>query len=182
MEWIEEVKDKIKRKRSVLFDIDGQPTERIYSELCNADRKAVVIWALDFAEDCAKRLKELGESDADRAISAILLARMWAAGDIKMPQAKRAILDCHAAAKVTTNHEAIALFHAVGQACSTVHTKRHAPGLYVYELTAYVLRYGADDCKEMIEKRIEEYLSTLKDIQTHIDNYGDRWAKFMERS
>lgn len=181
MEWIDEVKNRIKRGRIILFDRDSQPVAALYERLCVADRRAVVIWALYFAESCALRLKELGERDQAKAFDAILAAKMWAAGDIKMPEAKRAILDCHAAAKEAQCAEAAALYRAVGQACSAVHTPRHAPGLYVYELTAYVLRYGVDGCKGKIEERAAEYLSRLENIEGHIGDYDFVRAKFLSR-
>ena len=178
MEWIEAVKDRIKRKRSVLFDVDREPLCAVYAALAGKDRKTVILWALALAENCAERLAELGERDADSDFATILAARMWAAGDIKMPEARRAILYCHAAAKTAGSREAAALFHAVGQACSSVHTPRHAPGLCVYELTAYVLRYGADGCREAVEGRADEYLKLLGELSSR-KNEGGRWAKFL---
>ena len=147
MEWIDEVKNRIKRGRIILFDRDSQPVAALYERLCVADRRAVVIWALYFAESCALRIKELGERDQAKAFDAIRAAKMWAAG----------------------------------QACSAVHTPRHAPGLYVYELTAYVLRYGVDGCKGKIEERAAEYLSRLENIEGHIGDYDFVRAKFLSR-
>lgn len=179
MEWIEEVRDKIKRKRSILFDVDCEPLCALCAALEGRDRRTVILWALALAENCAERLSELGERDADVAFSAIFAARTWAAGDIKMSEARRAILYCHAAAKTAGSREAAALFHAVGQACSSVHTPRHAPGLCVYELTAYVLRYGADGCREAVEGRICEYLRLLDELSFRRFCTGEKWANFL---
>lgn len=55
-----------------------------------------------------------------------------------MPAARRAILAAHAAAKETADPVSIALCHAIGQACGTVHVETHAIGLAMYELTALV--------------------------------------------
>ena len=41
-----------------------------------------------------------------------------------MPVAKKAILECHAMAKELTDIADIALCHAIGQACSVVHTPK----------------------------------------------------------
>ena len=58
----------------------------------------------------------LQDTVINQTIAAVLeAARAWAAGDIKMPLARRKILDCHAVAKELANPEAIALCHAVGQ-------------------------------------------------------------------
>ena len=50
-----------------------------------------------------------------------------------MPQAKAAILACHALAREWDSPEDIALCHAVGQGCSVVHTAGHAMGYPIYE-------------------------------------------------
>lgn len=63
-----------------------------------------------------------------------------------MPIAQRKILDCHGFAKEIDNKEDIATVHAVGQACSVVHTAGHAMGYPIYDLTSFVHRYGIDDC------------------------------------
>ena len=42
MEWIDEVKNRIKRGRIILFDRDSQPVAALYERLCVADRRAVV--------------------------------------------------------------------------------------------------------------------------------------------
>ena len=84
-----------------------------------------------------------------------------------MPIAKRAILDCHAMAKELTNPADIARCHAVGQACSVVHTAGHALGYPMYELTAIVLELGLDDCREPIEHRVRYYEQRLHDWAEH---------------
>ena len=61
-----------------------------------------------------------------------------------MRYAQRKILDCHAFAKEAGCKEDVALCHAVGQACSVVHTAGHAIGYPAYDLTAIIHRYGID--------------------------------------
>ena len=97
-----------------------------------------------------------------------------------MPAAKREILACHALAKSLPPEEA-ALCHAAAQACSTVHTPGHALGFPLYELTALVLRYGPESCREPIEKRAAEYCGRLIFWQKEEQEGNFRWAEFLRR-
>lgn len=98
-----------------------------------------------------------------------------------MPEAKRTILDCHAVAKEISDLECIALSHAVGQACSVVHTVGHAMGFPIYDLTAVVRKLGIDKCEKAIEKRCKEYIEKLIYWKEHCEEYKGEWAKFMLR-
>lgn len=98
---------------------------------------------------------------------------------MKMPVAKRAILDCHAFAKEITSLEDIALCHAVGQGCSVVHTEGHAIGLPIYELTAMVRKYGIENYKEPVQNRNQEYIERLLYWRENYKNFEGEWAGFM---
>ena len=129
-----------------------------------------------FAEEIALTLQNKYPDD-HRPTTAIEKTRQWARGDIKMPEAKKAILAAHAMAKDITDVSDQALCHAIGQACGTVHVETHAIGLVFYELTATVRLYGIDDCEPMLIKRINEYQSYLPICAQHIHQY--QWAKFI---
>ncbi len=131
-----------KRGRKILFSAADPWFVSLRALLSVADRRAVVLWAFELAEEgiAALRAQSFGagkEKAAKIAFAenALCAARLWAAGELKMRAAQRAILDCHACAK-GTDGPAASLFHAVGQACSVVHTAGHALGFPVYELTA----------------------------------------------
>ena len=57
----------------------------------------------------------------------------------ELPEAKRAILDCHAVCKEIDDEYYIALCHSIGQGISTVHVETHALGLPFYETAENVL-------------------------------------------
>jgi len=60
-------------------------------------------------------------------------ARDWLAGTIKLPEAKKVILDCHAAARECENQPAAyGAARAIGQAASTIHAATHCMGLPLY--------------------------------------------------
>ena len=151
--WLAEVKTKIRRKNQILFSKDCLLLAGLRKLIEQTNRRALILWALELAEETALQLAEKYPEDF-RPREAIAAARAWAAGEIKMPIAKRVILNCHAMAKELTDPADIARCHAVGQACSVVHTVGHALGYPMYELSAIVHELGLDDCREAVEQRV----------------------------
>ena len=98
-----------------------------------------------------------------------------------MPIAKRAILNCHAMAKELESPANIARCHAVGQACSVVHTVGHALGYPMYELTAIVLELGLDSCRDTVEQRVMYYEQRLRYWMEHEKTCQVNWAGFLKK-
>ncbi len=94
----DELETALRRKREILFSKDGNLLRALNRDLAACDRRIAIRWALDGANICAKRLFEKYPFE-DAAAQAIKAAESWACGTIKMPLAKRAILECHARAK-----------------------------------------------------------------------------------
>ena len=143
MDWMESVKTRLKRKNQVLFSPKDDLLAPLALLLEGQDRRAVVLWAFALVEETVERLEQKYPGE-DRPRTTLELCRLWAAGTVKMPQAKAAILACHALAREWDSPEDIALCHAVGQGCSVVHTEGHAMGYPIYELTALVCALGPD--------------------------------------
>ena len=158
--WLTEVKAKAKRKNQILFSKDSLLLTDLCQLIAQANRRALVLWALELAEETARELAEKYPED-HRPREAIAASRAWASGEIKMPIAKRAILNCHAMAKELAHPADIARCHAVGQACSVVHTSGHALGYPMYALTVIVLELGLDDCRNAVEHRVRYYEQRL---------------------
>ncbi|MGI5894809.1 MAG: putative immunity protein [Candidatus Merdivicinus sp.] len=180
MDWLEEVRQKVKRRNQILFSKDSDILRELSEMLSAQNRRVVVLWALEGAEKLKDLLAEKYPED-DRPTAAIAAARLWATGKIRMPLAKQDILRCHAMAKDLSSQEDIALCHAIGQACSTIHTVRHALGLPIYELTFLVRHYGLENCRIPVEHRCREYLDRLqfwKETEPHILM---EWANFMQK-
>lgn len=180
MDWIEQGKARLARKRQILFFPQDNLFEELVQKLQNQDRRIVILWAFSLAEESVQWLEQnlCGEIRPRNALEA---SRLWAAGEIKMPMAKRQILSCHALAKELSSPEEIALCHAVGQACSVVHTPKHAMGYPIYECTALVYRYGWEECRVPVETRVQTYLQRL---QYWIEKFPDdnrNWAEFLRR-
>ena len=177
MDWLDEVKAKIKRKNKILFSKDSEYLSDLALLLGEQNHRTAVLWALDLGSKAAEKL-EAKYPDEKRPEEAIEAAKLWAFGKIKMPSAQRAILDCHALAKELSAPEDIALCHAVGQAASVVHTEGHALGLPIYELTSLVYELGTENCREAVEKKKAEYIDKIFYWKERSESY-DGWAGFM---
>lgn len=178
--WLAEVCAKAKRHNQILFSKENALLDNLRHLIGQANRRALILWALELAEETARELAEKYPED-HRPREAIAASRAWAAGEIKMPIAKRAILDCHAMAKELTNPADIARCHAVGQACSVVHTAGHALGYPMYELTAIVLELGLDDCRDAVEHRVRYYEQRLHYWAEHEKSCSQNWASFLRK-
>lgn len=159
--WLEIVREKAKRKNKVLFTRDSPCLQELLRLIRRQSHACVVFWAFACMEKPLGWLEELLPGET-RPRDALLCSREWAAGQIKMPVARRAILEAHQAAKDTQNPVVAALCHSIGQGCATVHVETHAIGLPMYELTALVLAFGLDNCQKAVEARILEYEQTLR--------------------
>lgn len=178
MNWKAELNEKYKRKNQILFSKDSVFLSDLNMIISEQNHRALALWAFDLAEQAVQSIEEKYHNEK-RPRAALELSRKWAAGEIKMPLAKRAILDCHAAAKEIGDKEAAALCHAVGQACSVVHTPSHAIGFPVYDLTAIVYKYGLDGCESALINRKTDYINRLLYWSGHCDDARYTWAHFM---
>ena len=177
--WLDEAAFRLKRRRKLLFSAESDFLAPLLALLNTSERRNVTVWALECARAPVLRLGEIAPDDG-RPAETLRLARLWAGGEVKMPPARRAILGVLSAARDMPSTEGEALCHAVGQACSVVHTPRHAAGLPVYELTAIVRRFGLDGCRGAVETRMAEYLDCLARADAIAKNPEPRWARFLE--
>ena len=178
MDWIDQVRIKLKRKNQVLFAKDMEFLQDLAILFRGQSHQTMVLWALDLAAESVAKLEEKHPAEP-RPREALESAWAWAAGDIKMRLAQRKILDCHAFAKELGRKEDIALCHAVGQACAVVHAAGHAMGYPMYELSAIVYRLGIENCSEAVERRKQEYIQKLFYWNEHVGDYAGKWADFM---
>ena len=96
--WLAEVRVKSKQHNQILFSKDSLLLDNLRHLIDQANRRASILWALGLAEETARELAEKYPED-HRPQDAITASRAWASGEIKMPIAKQAILNCHAIAK-----------------------------------------------------------------------------------
>lgn len=156
----ETIISRIKKKRQILFNRDDEIMIELSMIINDMPKKAVVSWAIEMAEESLKVLEDKYPHD-DRPKRAIELTKLWAKGELKMPVVKGSILEYHAMAKELDSKEDIARCNAIGQACSTMHTIRHAIGYPLYDLTALIRDNGTDDCDTLIKRRVAHYKERL---------------------
>ena len=178
--WLAEVQAKTKRRNQILFAAESPLLAELRRLIAGANRRALILWALELAEETVREL-ESRYPDDHRPREAVEAARAWAAGEIKMPLARRAILACHAMAKDLAEPADIARCHAVGQACSTVHTEGHALGYPIYELTALAREQGLEDCREVVEARVRAYEQRLGLWMDREKTNQQDWAVFLQK-
>lgn len=136
------------------------------------------MWALD----CSKVPLEQFEAkyyDEHRPRICLELCEDWARGNIKMPVAKRAILDSHAVVKEINDSEYGALCHAIGHGGATVHVETHALGLPFYELTAIVIKFEKENYSKPLSEKINYYYDCLLYWQDNTDKLKLEWADFL---
>ena len=178
MDWLTEAERRLRRGNRILFTRESPLLQDLLLVMEGTDRRPLVRWALEQAGRAADALAKRYPAD-DRPARALAAGARWAAGEIKMPEARRAILACHAMAHAVDCPADSALCHAVGQACSVVHTKGHAAGLPAYELTAIVLEYGLTRCRGPVEARKQEYMERLLYWRDNASGLAGKWAPFL---
>ena len=178
MDWKEILEKRMKARRQILFSKDDDAIMSLNMLIDDMPRRAVVLWALELAEETVVLL-ETNYPLEKRPRTALTMTHMWASGEVKMPVAKRAILDCHAVAKEISSTADIARFHAIGQACATVHTNGHAIGFPIYDLTALIRENGLENCDEVISHRINDYIGKLFYWKENYRNCSNQWASFL---
>lgn len=173
-----DVEIKLKRKNTILFSRDSQCLQDLIKLIQLQNHRTIVMWALN----CAKVPLEQFEAeypDEHRPRTCLELCEDWARGKVKMPIAKKAILDSHTVAKEINDSEYGALCHAIGHAGATVHVETHALGLSFYELTSIVLKYGKDDFPKPVTEKIDYYYDRLLYWEENTDKLGLNWADFL---
>ena len=161
-----------------MFSRDSRCLQDLIKLIEAQNHRTLVLWALDCARLTLGQF-ETKYPNEPRPRTALALCESWARGNIKMPAAKKAILDAHAAAKELNDDEYAALAHAIGHAGATVHVETHALGLAFYELTAIVLKCGRTGYREDLCEKIDYYCRRLQYWQKNADQLGFEWADFL---
>jgi hypothetical protein len=114
------------KPRKMLSDLNA-PYIQSLMRLIETQRKSTLAnWALDYSERVILPIWSKYYPNDPRPQRAINAAREWLKGAIKLPQAKVAILQCHAAARESDSIPAAqAAARTIGQSASTIHSARH---------------------------------------------------------
>lgn len=173
---ISDVEERLQKKNQILFTRESPCLQKLLQEIRIVNHRTLVKWAFVCAQGSVHVLKEKYPFEKRPEI-ALDCCQKWSRGEMKMKEAKRSLLDCHAVAKEITDQSDIALCHAIGQACATVHVETHAIGFPIYELSSIVFQYGLSNAKEKIEEKISYYLDTLQTCKK--ENLNEKWADFL---
>jgi len=95
--------------------------------------KQLIKWACK----CSEHVLPLScEAVDERLINALLIAKEWASGNVKVGYAMKASVSSHAAARESADPISIAIARSIGQAVATAHMADHSLGAAIYALKA----------------------------------------------
>ena len=151
--------------RKMLSDLEAPYIQSLMKLIETQSKSTLANWAVNYAEEMILPLWSNHYPEDTRPQNALNAARAWLAGTIKLPQAKAAILECHAAAREAEgNPVAQATARAIGQCSSTIHSATHCIGLAFYGALAVaydtlgtnapwnqVESCAADECQRMLD-------------------------------
>lgn len=153
------------KARKMLSDWDASYIQSLVKLIETQSKATLAYWAVDYAEQVILPLWSKYYPNDLRPQNALKVAREWLSGEIKLPQAKKAILECHAAAReADVNSVAQAAARAIGQSASTIHSARHCIGLALYGAIAVsydtfgtnapweqLEQCAAEECRHMLD-------------------------------
>lgn len=142
------------KARKMLSNWEAPYIQSLMKLIETQSKATLATWAVDYSEEVILPLWSKYYSDDLRPQNALYAAREWLSGEIKLPQAKAAILECHAAAREADGAPvAQAAARAIGQCASTIHSARHCIGLAFYGALAITYdRLGTDALWGQIEQ------------------------------
>ncbi|HBN85263.1 MAG TPA: hypothetical protein DDZ89_15635 [Clostridiales bacterium] len=159
----------MKKPRKMLSDWDAPYIQSLVKLIETQSKLTLANWAIDYSEQVMLPIWYKHYPDDLRPRNAMEDARLWLKGVIKLPQAKKTILECHAAARESeTTPAAQAAARAIGQSASTIHSARHCIGLALYGAVAVTYDIlGVNIKKEQFQLYTEEECSRmLKALQS----------------
>lgn len=143
------------KTRKMLSDWQAPYIQALMRRIETQSKATLTAWAVGYAEEHILPLWEKRFPADLRPRTALGSAREWLSGKIKLPQAKPAILACHAAARECADDPvALAAARAIGQCASTIHSAQHCIGLAFYG--ALALAYEEKGIKAPWEE-LEQY-------------------------
>jgi len=107
------IETKYKKGNKILFSRDSECLQELIHLIELQKHRTLVMWAFDCVQIPLAAFEEKYPNECQPR-KALELCKEWAEGIIKMPIAKRAILEAHAAAKEIDDKEYAALVQAIG--------------------------------------------------------------------
>ena len=130
------------KHRKMLNDWEAPYIQSLVSLVETQSKSTLANWCIDYSESRLLPIYEAAFPDDLRPRKALIAARDWLLGKIKLSLAKAHILECHKAAReAEANPAAQAAARAIGQSASAIHSASHCIGLALYGSLA--VAYGA---------------------------------------
>lgn len=138
----------------MLTDWDAPYIQALVKLIETQSKATLAWWAVNYAGQVMLPIWSKYVPEDLRPHQALNAARAWLSAEIKLPQAKPLILECHAAARdAEANPAAQTAARAIGQSASTIHSARHCIGLALYGALAVAYdTLGTDAPWEQLEQ------------------------------
>ena len=157
----------MRRLRRMLGRADSPQLLALEEQIAVRSKPAIVSWCLDC---CEQEILPIYRRHRDDLLAAetIEAARSWMRGEIRLPEARRSILALHAAARQMEGDPAgQAAARAIAQSASSIHSVRHALGLFLYGAAAIAyerwgLELSAAQYERIAEAECGRMLARLK--------------------
>lgn len=142
------------KARKMLSDINAPYMQSLMRLIETQSKITLANWCIDYANKHILPIYESAYPADTRPVDALSAARRWLNGEIKLPEAKAAILECHAAAREAENTPAAqAAARTIGQAAATIHAPTHSIGLALYGALAIAYdRAGINEKWDVYER------------------------------
>lgn len=128
-------------------------------------KTTIARWCMAYAQKEILPIYQKTYPKDARGIAALDAANRWLAGELKLPEVKKLILDVHAAAREAEETPAAqAAMRAAGQAASVVHAAAHSLGLAFYGAAAIAYdRVGLGEKPEVYDQIAARECAKMKD-------------------
>lgn len=170
--------------RKILFSRDSESLQPLRALVEKQLHKTLILWVLECAEPYLAYF-EANRPHETRPRAVLEIAHSWARGEVKMPEAKRAIHAAHAAAAAVGDQtlqdaSVMAAGRAIGHAAATVHVETHALGLAFYGLTSKTYSVAESEAAEAVDAEIQNLYKRLLYWEAHIAQDKGPWADFLQ--
>lgn len=156
--------------RKMLNNWDAIYVQKIVKLMESQSKLTIIKWALNYSYEHLLPIWLRSYPEDNRPLEALVAASNWVDGEIKLPESKKIILNCHKASREKEDNPAAqASARAIAQAASSIHVPRLAIGLVFYGLLAVVYdKYGHSLAFNQVEKyaELESYnlINSLQNI------------------
>lgn len=167
--------------RKILYTDKDELLQPLIQLIRKQEHKTLIAWCFSHIDDYLELINKRYPNEKRPQI-AYDKVRLWAKGVIKMPEAKKAIIDAHQAASSLSQDKAMeAYIRAIAQGLSTVHTPKHALGIVYYGLTALANETETKNRTAVINEKVNQFYESLLYWQANTDVFYDKWAPFITK-